>query len=257
MPRVQKRAEQGSALLSVLLILGVVSAVMVSLLGTITTSVRITRNAQDSLSARYQANAAEALARRELEALLNQNSGALPNVGGWNGRETPVPLDAGLMTLTIKDHTACFNVNALVADSRTNTIGQTPLNTVGVWPAAQQRYSVSLRMQRQFIALLQALEFSRGEAERITGAIVDWIDSDSIPSRLGVEDGYYTNQKTSYRTANQLLRSVSELLSVRGITKDVYARLAPWLCAHPSTRPSPINVNLLTPDQAPLLMMLY
>ncbi|MEO0412709.1 MAG: type II secretion system minor pseudopilin GspK [Pseudomonadota bacterium] len=248
--------ERGSALLSVLLILGVVSAVMVALLGRINTAVRITQNAQDTLSARYQANSAEALARLELANLLERNSGAMPNVGGWNGRATPVPLDDGLMTLTISDHTDCFNLNSLVTPSAALSVRPAASRVTSIWPDAQQTYRVSLRMQSQFVSLLEALDFSRGEAQRLAAGIVDWIDSDAIPGRLGVEDGYYTGQKTRYRTANQLLRSVSEILDVRGVTKDVFERLKPWLCAHPSTSPSPMNVNLLTPDQAPLLMML-
>lgn len=248
--------ERGSALLSVLLILGVVSAVMVALLGRINTAVHITQNAQDTLSARYQANAAEALARLELAKLVERRTGALPNVGGWNGRATPVPLDDGLMTLTISDHTACFNLNSLVTLDAVSSFQPAATQTPSIWPNAGQNYFVSLRMQQQFIALLQALDFSRGEAERLAAGIVDWIDSDATPGRLGVEDGYYTGRKQRYRTANQLLRSVSEILDVRGVSKEVFERIAPWLCAHPSTNPSPMNVNLLTPDQAPLLMML-
>lgn len=228
---------------------------MASVLRTMTTAVHVTSNAQTSLSARYQANAAEELARLELENLLERNSGPLANVGGWNGRANQVPLDQGLMTLTIEDNTDCFNVNSLVSNATESTAAVT-LSQSNIWPDASQRTRVSLRMQRQFIALLEALEFSRGEAERIAASVTDWIDTDAIPSRLGVEDGYYTGQKQRYRTANQLIRSVSEILAVRGITKEVFERLEPYVCAHPTTRPNAINVNLLGPDDAALIMML-
>jgi general secretion pathway protein K len=37
---------------------------------------------------------------------------------------------------------------------------------------------------------------------------------------------------------------------------ELYDRLRPWVCALPTTRLSPININTLRPDQAPLLTML-
>jgi general secretion pathway protein K len=49
---------------------------------------------------------------------------------------------------------------------------------------------------------------------------------------------------------------VSELRAVAGMTGPVYARIRPWLCALPTTDLSPIDVNTLSPDQAPLLAML-
>lgn len=248
--------QAGSALLSVLLILGVVSALMVALLARMNTSIKITENAQSSLIARYQAIAAEALAKAELEALLARSSGALANVGAWNGAKNRIPLDRGVMTISVQDYTACFNINALVTPTIGVSAQQAALSQSGIWPNPSQQFRVSLRMQRQFIALLEALDFSRGEAQRLAAEIADWIDSDSIPSGLGAEDGAYLGQKQRYRTANQLVRSVSEILDVRSVTPEVYERLRPWLCAHPAAAPSPINVNLLRPDQAPLLMML-
>ncbi|MEM9877977.1 MAG: type II secretion system minor pseudopilin GspK, partial [Pseudomonadota bacterium] len=240
MPQQQHASQAGTALLSVLLLLSVVSALMVALLDEMLLSLNVSQNAQDSLLARYQATAAEALALNELEALLARNSGSLANVGNWNGKPLPVALDRGRMTVTISDYTACFNLNALVS-SRAQRAGLTPRQSgLGTWPSAAEPRRTSLTMQRQFIALLEALEFSRGEAQRITAAIVDWLDSDRIAVSLGAEDGSYSAARGGYRTANQLLRSVTELLDIRGITPDIYARLAPSMCAHPSTKPAPI-----------------
>jgi general secretion pathway protein K len=160
------------------------------------------------------------------------------------------------MTISVQDYTACFNINALVTPSLAMSTQQVALSQGSIWPDPTQQFRASLRMQRQFIALLEALDFSRSEAQRLAAEMTDWIDSDSIPSGLGAEDGAYLAQKQRYRTANQLVRSVSEILDVRSVTPDVYARIRPWLCAHPAAAPSPINVNLLTPDQTPLLMML-
>jgi general secretion pathway protein K len=53
-----------------------------------------------------------------------------------------------------------------------------------------------------------------------------------------------------------MFAEVSELRAVAGVTPEIYARLRPWLCALPTAELSPLNVNTLLPEQAPLLAML-
>jgi general secretion pathway protein K len=43
---------------------------------------------------------------------------------------------------------------------------------------------------------------------------------------------------------------------VKGVTADAYAALRPWLCTLPTAERAAINVNTLSPEQAPLLAML-
>jgi len=73
-------------------------------------------------------------------------------------------------------------------------------------------------------------------------AILDWIDADTdtrFPN--GAEDDYYTELQPAYRAANRPLVSKRELLLVKGITPEIYSKLAPFLVCLP--RPTPINVN--------------
>jgi general secretion pathway protein K len=57
-------------------------------------------------------------------------------------------------------------------------------------------------------------------------------------------------------TSGVLLAEPSELRAIGGVTPQFYARLRPFLCALPTTELSPINVNALTREQAPLVAML-
>ncbi len=59
-----------------------------------------------------------------------------------------------------------------------------------------------------------------------------------------------------YRTGNTLFADPGELRAVAGMTPEIYPRLRPWLCALPISDLSPININTLRPEQAPLLAML-
>jgi general secretion pathway protein K len=53
-----------------------------------------------------------------------------------------------------------------------------------------------------------------------------------------------------------LFADIGELGALAGMTPEIMARLRPWLCALPTTELSPININTLLPEQAPLLAML-
>ena len=47
-----------------------------------------------------------------------------------------------------------------------------------------------------------------------------------------------------------------ELRAVAGVTHEIYERLRPWVCALPDSDLSPLNINTLTLEQAPLFAML-
>lgn len=76
----------------------------------------------------------------------------------------------------------------------------------------------------RFHLLLQAL----GLPEDFVPAVLDWLDTDNdtrFPN--GAEDEYYTRLDVPYRAANGPLADRSELLLIRGITPEIYEKLAP------------------------------
>jgi len=77
-----------------------------------------------------------------------------------------------------------------------------------------------------------------------------------VPLPGGAEDERYLRATPPYRTANTLMADVSEIRSLSGMSPSHYVQLRPWLCALPTTEMSPINVNTVMPDQAPLIAML-
>ena len=94
------------------------------------------------------------------------------------------------------------------------------------------------RAEQQLRRLFQALEL---DPEPIQ-AILDWIDPDTetrFPN--GAEDDYYTDQQPAYRTGNRPLVSVRELLLIKGITRETYRTLAPFVVCLPQA--SKVNVN--------------
>ncbi|MFN3522489.1 MAG: type II secretion system minor pseudopilin GspK [Phenylobacterium sp.] len=228
--------ESGMALLVVLLLVAVMSALAVSVLDDIRFAQRRTLNAEAVDQARWYAIGAETLvavqARRM--ALLDPTSSA---AGEWSGRVFRFPVEEGAIQARLSPGADCFNLNSVV-----------------------QGYGEVLKPRdagrRQFIALLTALKTGTGEAEALAAALTDWIDSDQIRQSGGAEDEAYARGPRPYRTAGTLVAEVSELRAVRGFTPDVYRRIRPYVCALPTSDLSPINVNTLSADKAVLLVML-
>jgi type II secretory pathway component PulK len=61
-----------------------------------------------------------------------------------------------------------------------------------------------------------------GEIGAISSAIVDWIDADDNEGVNGAESPYYQSQDPPYFAKNGPMDDLSELLKVRGVTKEMY-----------------------------------
>lgn len=58
--------------------------------------------------------------------------------------------------------------------------------------------------------------------EEIADAIIDWRDTDDMPSGLGVESGYYEGLDVPYRARNGPFKTIRELLMVKDVTEDLF-----------------------------------
>lgn len=231
-PRPQRR-QAGTALLSVLLMSAVMGVLVVAMLDDIRFGLRRTANAEAMAQARHFALGAEALARRRAVALA---TGTIP-ASQWNGKPLLFPVENGIVRTRLRDGSGCFNLNSVVEGAS----GQWRRRELGV---------------RQYVALLGALDFSAAQAQSLADSLADWIDSDGQRAPLGAEDATYAGLEPAYRTAGTLLAEASELRALHGYTPQVYDRLRPHVCALPDPSLSPVNVNALAPDSAPVLTML-
>ncbi len=68
------------------------------------------------------------------------------------------------------------------------------------------------------VSLLLALP---GMTEDVADAILDWLDEDEDTRPYGAESDYYSTLATPYSASNGPLRSVEELLLVRGVTPSL------------------------------------
>jgi general secretion pathway protein K len=132
----------------------------------------------------------------------------------WAVPFPPIPVDGGVVALSIVDETRKLSVNSLV-----DTDGE--INQ----PAMQ-------RMIRLFSVL--------GINPEVLAAIVDWIDPDNIESPGGAEADYYLGLRPPYQPRNGPMPTIGDLKMVKGINEAAFNRLRPFLTVMPETQ---VNAN--------------
>lgn len=238
MPDPRNPQERGVALLTVLLLVAVMAVVASTALERVALATRMTGNGGAVDQARAFADAGLAVARLRIGDMTASNPAKITLAGNWLGTPQSVPVPGGLATVQVIDGGNCFNLNSVVA---------------GESEAALRARPVAVA---QFQALLETLGIDARQAQSAAAGLADWIDSDSVPQPGGAEDETYAQVQRPYRAANRLMVDPSELRAVAGVTPAIYDLARPWVCALPVTDLSPININTLLPDQAPLFAML-
>lgn len=219
--------ERGAALLSVLILVGVLGALTAGLFDRLRLATHLATNAAGQQLARRLGASAETLLLARLDA-----AAATPVAD-----RLALPLPGATAMVRLNEAGACFNLNSLVVGRPGRTLPR-------------------LAAVAQFSRLLVALDIGAAEADRLAAATADWIDSDDVPLPGGAEDAVYARAATPYRTASTLMAEASEWRAVAGVSAAVYARARPLLCALPTTDPAPLNINALAPTQAPVLAAL-
>ena len=229
--------EKGTALLTVLLLVAVMATVAATALDRLGLATRLAGNARDAGQARAWLASAELLATTKIEDLRRAQPNKVTLAGNWLGVARTIALPDGTqVSATLGDGGNCFNLNALVRE----------LNRAVLAPRPEGR--------AEFEALMKALGVDPARASSIAARATDYIDDDDVPLPGGVEQGGYPN---GARPANRMMTDRSELRAIPGVSAAEARLLARWTCALPLTGRSPINVNTLRPEEAPLLAMLY
>ena len=231
--------DSGAALITVLLIIMVMSAGVMLTLDTLTYAMRRSVAVQVYSQAKLYARGGEQMAQEAAEQLYDTDQAIKAALGTGDEAAVSFPLDqGGYIKGYLRDASNCFNVNSLVTAPER---GFYVVNEVNV-----------LYFQR----LMVNIGLPPGQAVSLSSTLVDWIDTDSRPSRGGAEDYDYSGLSTPYRAANNLIADISELRLVKGFTPEILAAINPYICAVPEAAENLLNVNTLTVDHAPILAAL-
>lgn len=231
------RKDRGAALVTVLAMLALMSALAIVVVDAANMSLRRTANLVRMEQTHWYLMGAEAFAMARLSELRNRAETEQIDAEDWQNRPFLLALDDGVMEVTVVDGGNCFNLNSVVVAEEGTGVFR--LSTQGMFQLAR----------------LLDLTGAAGSQMGLAAALADWVDSDSSVTSGGAEDVGY-GMDGGYVTANTLIGDVSELRNVRGFTDLAIQRIAPFICVRPNAMPNQINPNTLTPEQAPLLAML-
>lgn len=233
------------ALITVMLLVALAAVIATQMLARIQLQTQRTTNIAFNQQAYWYAMGAEAFAKRVLVTAFTGE----PNITNleqiWAQGETSYPVDFGQITGEISDQQACFNLNALHNEPNTSSAPVTK-------SAAREAF------ERLIITLdIEDIGSSDYEAERLSGALTDWLDSDSsLSSAGGAEDNDYAGKEHPYLPANNYLASVNELRVIEHFTLNVINAIKPFVCVLPNTDLHQININTLSAEQPQLLQAL-
>ena len=191
------RSDRGIALISVLWVLVLLTAIVGEFAYSMRTEVNITRNFKEATQAYYIAHSG--LMRSVVELLANTAKSKNPEFADevaadrvWrvNVPILPERFGAGEFTVQID-----------------NTAGMIDLNTAS---------------ENLLKLMVNALDIDDGDKEVIVDSILDWRDSDDFHRLNGAESRYYQSLPDPYACKNADFDTVEELLLVRGIRPELF-----------------------------------
>jgi len=142
-----------------------------------------------------------------------------------------LPTPDGAITLTLKDASQCFNLNAVIGE------------------AGELNGNAGL----EFGYLAELLGLPRNQAVALSSVLIDWQDKDQQQSSNGAEDGTYLRKNPPYRTADTSLRSPDEMRALHGMDEDLWELFEPFVCTGGAGLMPTINVNSMTGERIILL----
>jgi general secretion pathway protein K len=206
-----RNSDKGAVLVMVLLVLSVLVVASMESMRLMQVEQVSSRIFASSLQGRSLSRAGISFARFLLiRDLAEQESAAMDHNGEtWAGflRQDEIPrpeLQTGELNGTITDEQGKFPVNDLIG------------------PDGNFRQNHKQVLER----LLEAPPFSLDPMRRdkIVQSLKDWLDADGIPTgELGAESAYYQASDKDYRCKNGPMRTIGELLLVRGVDGGLYA----------------------------------
>ena len=205
------RRQRGIALLIALLTVALAAVLIAGLLDRGELAFARTRNALRGEQAEAYAQGLEAYAARVLIKDLEDTGDSNSDI--WAMPMPPQMVPGGTIRASMRDLNGCFNLNNLLHETSGTS----------------------------WATMFERLLAARGVDLSVRVAVQDWLGVVGAQNSVDTTDAYYLAQPVPYRSAQRTFAHVSELRLVRGVTSDVYARLAPYVCALPPG--TPINVN--------------
>ncbi|MES9970496.1 MAG: type II secretion system minor pseudopilin GspK [Candidatus Thiodiazotropha sp.] len=220
--------EKGVALITAIIIVSIASIAAVAMTHELQLNIRRSSNIFAADQGYLFTLGSEAWSRGMLIRDLN-NKKQDGNYDGldedWAQELPPTPVEGGQVQAVTIDLQARFNLNNLYLTEDAND-------------ADKQAVDDYIALFRRLLAILEL-------PESIAQATADWLDED-IKSLYpdGAEDMEYLDLDQPYRTANGMMASPTELRLIKGVDREAYEKLAPYI----TTLPEQTKINVNTAD---------
>ncbi|MCK5919189.1 MAG: type II secretion system minor pseudopilin GspK [Cocleimonas sp.] len=163
----------------------------------------------------------------------------------WAAELPPIPVDGGTLIGRLWDLQGKLNLNSVdmiypkIPPPKNNNAkqpNQPKPKVIKTEPLVHERITkLFAKIDKD-----QAL----GPPENFTDTLWDWIDKKDEERQGGAESGYYQSLEKPYMAANTPLMDISELLLLKGMTKELLEDLKPLV----STLPKETSINLNTAE---------
>jgi len=238
---IKANPQKGVALITVMLIVALIAILATQMTARLQLQMQRTTNIGSNQQAYWYAMGAEAFAKSVLRQSFEDNEDVTSLEQMWAQGENTFPVDFGEITGEITDLHSCFNLNALRSDD-----GSTDKSTTR---------TVAQKAFEELLISLNIEGVGNFEAESMTDALTDWLDSDDSLSRSGgAEDNDYVAKEFPYLAANNYLASISELRVIEHFNVAVINKLKDYACVLPDTNLNKVNINTIAQDQPELLV---
>ncbi len=196
------RNQQGMALLLVLIIVSLLSALVIEFSFSTLVDLRATETFRDRIKAYYLARGGVEAAR----TILQQDKNSFDHPSElWGNPLVNIPAGDGDVSMTITDLTGRLNIN-FVADNRGNP----------------------LPGYHRFIALChEVLQLDQSQAKELADSLVYWFITDKTQSTP--DDAYYDGLQPPYHRRGKKLAVLDELRLVKGFDPQRFAALEPYI----------------------------
>ncbi|MBP2675228.1 MAG: type secretion system minor pseudopilin GspK [Deltaproteobacteria bacterium] len=206
--------ERGVALLVTLLVLVLVVALANEIFRIGARAAQTSAYGRDSIRCTLLAKAGTGAARIALREDANDNQ--FDTLDEYWSRPVPaIELGDGVINIFVEDEERKINLNLLVMPNGNAT-------------------------DDRRLAVFRLFLTRQGIDASLADAFVDWLDNDDTPRVGGAETAYYQALPYPYKAKNDLFDSVEEILLVRGVTREIYDKIRPFVTVTSSGK---VNIN--------------
>lgn len=232
----QRQSNRGMALLIVLVVVALLTALLADLAFSTLVDMRLTETFRDSTRAYYLAKGGINAGRMILQADDN-NYDALNEP--WSIGVVNYPVADGSVTIRIEDQDGKLAINGMVQGNNPQVV-----------------------MIDRFYRFLVDMDLGdRGNPAELTAALIDWLDQGDQPYTAihtdglnlpvgGAEDSYYQSLPQPYPCKNGPLETLEELTLIKGFTPEIVKLISPHLSVA-----NTVQININTASAAVLMSL--